>query len=198
LVKGGAPVEENRAISSHVACLCNLGTSMARSKNYRGAHICFDKLIKDLPQYHFGYRGKAWTYFLEDNLADAASFMRKAFEKNSDHKILQQEYEFIHSMSVNVIETKKMASILEGFFTPSVPQEKPSEEFEKEIDILNLSQTSGGDGNVWDNLLVDDNRLLVMEKRVNKILEEKLKEFEMVSSWRDKIASQESEEGEGD
>ena len=198
MVKGGPPVEENRAISSHVACLCNLGTSMARSKNYRGAHICFDKLIKDLPQYHFGYRGKAWTYFLEDNLTEAASFMKKAFEKNSDHKILQHEYEFIYSMSVNLIETKKMASILEGFFTPSVPQEKPSEEFEKEIDILNLSQTSGGDSNVWDNLLVDDNRLLNMEKRVNKILEEKLKEFEMVSSWRDKIASQESEEGEGD
>jgi len=199
-IKGGPPIEENKSISSHIASLCNLGASMARRKDYKGAHLCFDKLIEVLPQYHFGYRGKGWTYFLENNYKEASGYMKKAFEKNSEYKILQQEYEFIQSRSDKAVETKKMASVLESFFNLEEPLPPVSDDFQKVINEFNPGDLSGGDFSYWDNLLIDFKHLLIIEKNINLFLEDGLKELEMVSSWRLKPADMEKDvdEEEGD
>ena len=184
---GGAPIEENQSISSHVSSLCNLGTTFARRKNYKDAHFCFDKLIAFLPDSHYGYRGKAWTSFLENDIKSALTHMRKAFETNSDNKALYEEYKFIQGKSEDIAETRKMASVLEGFFTE--PEEgvssSKSDDFKNVIENIKISDIElGEDLGVWDSLLIDKPHALTLEKIINKPFEDEIKVVEMISSWR--------------
>jgi len=195
---GGAPIEENKTISSHVASLCNLGTSLARRKNYRGAHLCFDKLIECLPQLHYGYRGKAWVSFLENDIQAAGEYMKKAFQTNSDNKVLYEEYNFIKSKEGEIAETRKMASVLEGFFTSQEDAVSDGKDYDvKEIvDKIEMGHMEAFDnGDMWAGLLIDKIHLLSQEKNINKLFEEEFKLLEMISSWRNvEIASEDKNE----